>query len=241
MPDHPGKRFLYHAHTTAISGALRKPFSEPIETQAGSALSATGGVSNGRVANYRYRDLLSCDAAYTTAVGHGENDTQHTTLVTATVEYLNILNMVTADRVVARIASVHKTDGSEPMILTVGSHIDNLKIAGQPVTFDYDGDFLSGWHRFSHAHQGAPNKPHARQHSDMVRASIIHNIKPPAGLTVEDHNCIVFPEFGRIYLGELFIWRDRRKLSMIRLALGCSHEGDVTICDGDGNGSTYPP
>ena len=84
MADKPNKRFLYHAHTTALAGTLRKPFSEHIETQAGSALSVTGGVSNSRVEKFRHRDMLSCDAAYTTAVGHGE-DGVHTTLVTATV------------------------------------------------------------------------------------------------------------------------------------------------------------
>ncbi len=241
MAENPKKKFLYHAHTTALAGTLRKPISEHIETQAGSALSVTGGVSNSRVENFRHRDLLSCDAAYTTAVGHGE-DGVHTTLVTATVEYLNILNMVTADRVVTRIASRHFLDGSEePSILTVGSHIENLKIAGQPVTFEYDGDLMSNWVRFTPAHSGSASKPHAKPYSSLVSASVIYNIKAPAGLTVEDHNCIVFPEFGRIYLGELYIWPNRRKLTMIRLALGCSHEGDVTICDGDGNGDSYPP
>lgn len=237
MADKPNKKFLYHAHTTALAGTLRKPFSEHIETQAGSALSVTGGVSNSRVEKFRHRDILSCDAAYTTAVGHGE-DGLHTTLVTATVEYLNILNMVTADRVVTRIASRHKLDGTEPSILTVGSHIDNLKIAGQPVTFEYDGDFLSTWDTFTKAHEGAAERPGT--HPSMVGGSIFRNIKAPAGLTVED-NTIYFPEFGYIHLGQMYIWRDRRKLTMIRLTLGCSHEGDVNICDGDTSGNTFPP
>jgi hypothetical protein len=239
MADKPNKKFLYHAHTTALAGTLRKPFSEHIETQAGSALSVTGGVSNSRVEKFRHRDMLSCDAAYTTAVGHGEGGL-HTTLVTATVEYLNILNMVTADRVVTRIASRHKLDGTEPSILTVGSHIDNLKIAGQPVEFEYDGDFLSTWDTFAEAKTGAASKPGASVHDGMIGASIVKSIKAPAGLTVEN-NRIHFPEFGSIYLGELYIWRDRRKLTMMRLVLGCSHDGDVTICDGDGNGGGFPP
>ena len=240
MAENPKKKFLYHAHTTALAGTLRKPFSEHIETQAGSALSVTGGVSSSRVEKFRHRDMFSCDAAYTTAVGHSENGL-HTTLVTATVEYLNILNMVTADRVVTRIASRHKLDGTEePSFLTVGSYIENLKIAGQPVQFDYDGDLMSNWDRFTPAHSGAASKPHAKPYSSMVGASIIYNITAPAGLKVENSR-IDFPEFGSIYLGELYIWPNRRKLTMIRVALGCSHEGDVTICDGDSNGDIFPP
>jgi hypothetical protein len=239
MATNASKRFLYHAHASALSGSFRKPFAEHLETQAGSTLSATGGVSKGRVEKFRHRDVVSCDAAYTTAVGHGDNDL-HTTLVTATVEGLNVLNMVTADRVVTRIASRHKLDGSEPSILTIGSYIDNLKIAGQRVEFEYDADFLSNWDTFAMAHQGASSKPHAKAYPNMVGASIIYNIKPLAGLKV-DGNRIDFEEFGSIYLGELYIWPDRRKLSMMRLALGCSHEGDVTICDSDGNGGGFPP
>jgi hypothetical protein len=241
----PKKRFLFHAHTTALSGSLRRPFNEQIQTQAGSALSATGGVANGRVEKFRHRDLISCDAAYTTAVGHSDDETlttpaTHTTLVTATVEGLNVLNMVTADRVVTRIASVHNADGtSEPRILTVGSYIDNLKIAGQHVELHYDANYVTNWDTFKKAQEGTPAGPHKHEH--LIHASIIRDLEAPDGLTLEDGNCIVFPEFGRIYLGELFIWPDRRKLSMMRLVLGCSHEGDVTICDGDGNGGTYPP
>ncbi len=239
MADGPKKRFLYHAHTTALSGSLRKPFNEQIQTQAGSALSATGGVSNSRVEKFRHRDLIACDAAYTTAVGHSENGS-YTTLVTATVEGLNVLNMVTADRVVTRIASVHNVDGTpEPRILTVGSYIDNLKIAGQHVELRYDANYVTNWDTFRKAQEGTPAGPHKHEH--LIHASIVRDLKAPDGLTLEGENCIVFPEFGRIYLGELFIWADRRKLSMMRLVLGCSHEGDVTICDGDGNGSTYPP
>ncbi len=239
MASNGPKRFLYHAHASALTGSFRKPFAEHLETQAGCALSGMGGVSKGRVDQFRHRDVVACDAAYTTAVGHGA-DGLHTTLVTATVEGLNVLNMVTADRVVTRIASRHKLDGSEPSILTIGSHIDNLKIAGQRVEFEYDADFLSNWDTFSSAHQGASGKPHATAYPNMIGASIICNIKPLAGLKV-DGNRIDFEEFGSIYLGELYIWPDRRKLSMMRLALGCSHEGDVTICDGDGNGSSFPP
>ncbi len=233
----PKKRFLYHAHTSAISGTLRKPFSEHLETQAGSALSGTGGVSNRRVEKFQHRDLISCDAAYSSAVGHSENGS-HTTLVTSTVEYLNVLGMVTADRVVTRIASVHSLDGGQPKIYTIGSHIDNLKIAGQPVELTYDGNFLTTWATFDDAKKNTEGQP--INHGQMIAPVVVRVANKLQGLDV-DGNHIYFPEFGHIYLGELFIWPERRKVSMIRLELGCSHEGDVTICDGDTSGSTYPP
>jgi hypothetical protein len=240
MPSSGKKRFLYHAHATALAGTLRKPFSEHIQAQASSTLSVTGGISNNRIEKFRHRDLLSCEAAYTTAVGHAEDDV-HTTLITATVEGLNVLHVLTADRVVTRIACRHRLDASqEPSILTVGSYFENLKIAGRPVEFEYNEDLLAAWDTFQKVREGMAKNAGQAADLQAVGGSIFRKIEAPLGLEVKDSS-IYFPEFGNIYFGELYIWPNRRKLTMIRLELGCSHEGDVTICDGDGNGSSFPP
>jgi len=64
----------------------------------------------------------------------------HSTRISVVIEGLNILNMVTADRIVARLACKHDTDvpgtpitETEPNIITTGSHFDGLKIAGHTI------------------------------------------------------------------------------------------------------------
>ena len=63
------------------------------------------------------------------------------------VENLNILDVVTADRVVARLASHHEPatricNQDEPQITLLGSKIENLKISGCPVQLEFDDDLL---------------------------------------------------------------------------------------------------
>jgi hypothetical protein len=53
-----------------------------------------------------------------------------TTLVTAVVEGLNLLDMVTAERVVSQISTERPPDGHSPSVTFVGSQFFGLRIAG---------------------------------------------------------------------------------------------------------------
>ena len=56
-----------------------------------------------------------------------------TTLVTSVVEGLNVLDMVTADLMMATLAVEHPSDGGYPKASVVGSEIKNLVIDGVKV------------------------------------------------------------------------------------------------------------
>ncbi len=140
------RRFRYHAAAHALGGQIWRPFQRVIEVQAPSSLPTIGGVGGSRVENFRLDDFLSFKAAYTHVLGGQkrvrredrrtmdqnkyEDKIVHTTQVTATVEGLNILDVVTADRIVARLTSTHDPDEQEGRILLVGSKFENLRIAG---------------------------------------------------------------------------------------------------------------
>jgi hypothetical protein len=165
----------------------------------------------------------------------------HGTVITSTVEGLNVLNMVTADRIVVRLASRHYMDQKEPSITATGSHIDNLKIAGHPVEIKYDADFLANWDTWSKAQPGAvARKSGVLMAPEYVYSTIVSSISGGPGMTIEG-NRIDIPEFGSVYLGEILIKAARRKLTMMRIALGCARHGDFTICDSDNNGTPVPP
>jgi hypothetical protein len=89
--------------------------------------------------------MVSFDTAYSQVSGsekEEEGNFIHTTLATTVVEGLNILDVVTADRVVARLTSRHESRRkskveppeyeSEPEshILILGSRFENLRVAG---------------------------------------------------------------------------------------------------------------
>jgi hypothetical protein len=143
-------RFHYHASAHALSGQFFRPVQRIIEVQAPSVLPSIGGLGSSRVDNFRFDEFVSFKAGYTHVLGsemevknergvvvrdgQGQPRIAHTTQVTATVEGLNILDVVTADRIVARLTSVHDAEDrgakGEPRILLLGSRFENLRIAG---------------------------------------------------------------------------------------------------------------
>src|SRR5437660_698835 len=71
------------------------------------------------------------------------------TLAAATVEGLNIVDIVTADRVVARLSSSHSERDEEPKIVATGSHFVNLRVAGQAVEVKIDSDISHSLETYS--------------------------------------------------------------------------------------------
>jgi len=145
------RTFHFHASAHALSGQFWRPFQRVIEVQAPTTLPSIGGVGKSRVDNFRLDDLVSFKAGYTHVLGSKKEkfddqgrltETLYTTQVTSTVEGLNILDVVTADRVVARLTSTHNLSGGEAHIHLVGSKFENLRIAGCEVDVKLRHDLL---------------------------------------------------------------------------------------------------
>jgi len=127
--------FRHDASAAAVGGYFTLPFTEPLEVQASSVLAPVGGYGSARVEGFRFQEIVSFDAGYSQVSGiqhQVDGTTVHETLVSAVVEGLNILDMITADRVVARLASEYPagTPSDELSFLPVGSYFVNLRIAG---------------------------------------------------------------------------------------------------------------
>jgi hypothetical protein len=138
-------RFRFQGHAIGAAGRISSPFVEIIEVQAASALPPIGGHGTARSANFRHREILQFKLAHTEVAGIpcdcDDNPASHNTRITATVEGVNILGMITADRVVATLASTytHASDG-EPAIRLIGTRFENLRIAGIPIEVDLATD-----------------------------------------------------------------------------------------------------
>src|ERR1700686_2613576 len=100
MPmDSIHRTYHYNAHGSALSGHIQRPFDEIIEVQSGMSLPSSGGYGAVRVEKFRFKEVVSFDAASTQVSGSKKKeDNSHTTLVSTVVEGLNILGVVTADR-----------------------------------------------------------------------------------------------------------------------------------------------
>jgi hypothetical protein len=146
------RHFHYHASAHALSGELTRPVQRVIEVQAGISLPSTGGVGSSHVENFRVDEVISFKRGYSHVAGSVKEENKkkiHTTYATAAVEGLNILDVVTADRIVARLSSSFeepppgKPGPYESKVLLVGSKFENLSIAGYPIDVELDHELLS--------------------------------------------------------------------------------------------------
>jgi len=110
----PHRKFHYHASANALSGELTRPVQHVIEVQAGISLPSTGGVGSSHVEDFRFDEVVSFKRGYAHVSGSvkKENDkTIHTTHATATVESLNILDVVTRT---VLLHAFHRASKSRP-------------------------------------------------------------------------------------------------------------------------------
>lgn len=81
------------------------------------------------------------------------------------------------------------------------------------------------------------------QADGTIYASVVREIrwkgKPYPGATIDGH-VVTIPEFGKIYLGEIFISSNARRLTMMRLQLGSPVGGFLAFSEAESNGSWYP-
>jgi hypothetical protein len=127
----------YQGSAYGFAGQIERPFHQVIPTQASTVLGASGGRGLDRVENFKLEGVISFDAAYVEVGGSFDDcHNRHTSYASATLENLNILNVVTADRIVSRLAVYSPEIGKEDDEMTfniTGSHFENLKIAGHKI------------------------------------------------------------------------------------------------------------
>ena len=245
--------FVFRAGATALGGYFTRPFREPLEVHAATFLSPVGGYSSARVENFRFHELVSFKAAYSQVIGTedaGDEESGRSTLSTAVVEGLNFLDIVTADRVVARLASESPLNAveREPAWLPVGSYFVNLRIAGQAVSPSFDPVMLKEAtlsairEKANNPRHGADD--HGRSQLKFRNETLACSIFKPLRRnnrwdTADEGYAIRIPGVGDLYLGEYVVAADHRQLTMVRLEMHSPVEGRLVACALEGNGSTY--
>jgi hypothetical protein len=254
------RTFHYNACALALSGHFHRPIHHDIEVQAPVSLPTIGGHGSSRVENFRVKEFASFKAGYSHVSGseHREGDKIfHTTLSTSTVEGLNILDVVTADRVVSRVSSFWTNKDDEPHFSFSGSRFENLQIAGCPVNVALKSRLISELPKFSDVDKELANNEKFRKmaqdpfqdgsaidvkkHNGVILCSLATDMTAEApGVTAKGHGFHV-PHFGKVFLAEVLVEPWRRTLTMIRLELGSPVGGGGVVAQSGANGHTYPP
>lgn len=140
----------YHADAYVLSADLEQPLDKDIEPQAYVEIEEE---SNGHsvykfqeAKPYRLQGVISYEGGYTQVAGHKSPKAGHgfTTLATSVVEGLNVLDVITADRVVGQISTDHPffDNGQVPSVTFLGTRFDNLRIGGHKVELEQDLNIL---------------------------------------------------------------------------------------------------
>ena len=259
MSDTVRKMFFYNGNAHAFSGHFHRPIERLIEVQAAATLPTAGGFGTSRVENFRFNELVSFKAAYSYVSGSEQKEkdkTFYTTLVTTTVEGLNILDVVTADKVVARISGSYEFYEEEPRILFIGSKFENLQVAGCPVKVELDHEFFLNLDTFAGIRKEFASNAEFRKIAEDPFQSGDKQKQPEAhggllcSLVKDIHtNCpgikrrgpgLVVPRFGTVYFAEVLAQHSKRTLTMIRLELGSPVCGTGIVAQTSGNGHHLP-
>jgi hypothetical protein len=238
--------------------------------QAASSLPASGGFGSARVDGFRYKEILSFPSAYTEVVGTEVHEGVFETLTLSVVEKFNLLDVVTCDRIVARVTGKYPGDRKEASdlppeisIVPIGSRFERLRIGNifferLELAPDY---FCQPEHACWSGLQEALKNEQDRKllaplslpgpdgnpaplppggQASGVLGFCLALSEPKPGAVLGAPLRVMVPQFGTVHLGEFFCYPTSRRLIMLRADLGCPVQGMVSVCGVDGGVDTYP-
>jgi hypothetical protein len=237
--------FHFHAEGHALSGVFHRPISHLIEAQAATSLPTIGGHARSHVEDFNAQNLVKFKLGHTHVSGSWQDDEVVTTHATTTVEHLNILDVVTADRIVCRLTSEHRRGEMEGHIIAVGSRFENLRIAGEEVNVTLRHDLFLKCENFEQLrNKVATDKDSGKiaiTQNGYALCSLVEKIETDLPGVDSRRHTFKVPHFGVISLAEVFAEPGTRTLTMIRLALGSPHAADLTVAEDRTNGQPMPP
>jgi hypothetical protein len=137
----PAKFHDFHAEAQVLSGHLDLPVKQQIHLAPVVLNDKRGGHFFQRTDNYSLEGLISFKSGYTHVSGNPSKKENHgwVTLATSVLENLNVLDVITADRVIAQVSTEHAFyHGHVPSVTFLGTNFENLRIGGYEVKLELD-------------------------------------------------------------------------------------------------------
>ena len=263
------KVFYFNADANSLGGFIETPFQKIVPSQASVSLPPVGGHATTRTEAFNFEGIISCRSAYTRVTGtQVAPDGPWSTTVTSVVEGLNILEVITAERLVAQVSVEYPRDGRYLEISLAGTSFDHLRLGGCDAFPRLNPTLLCGAKAridlpvFRQVgHQQADNmlsRPAANgdefrwlhdrfkwmagelEEDECVLCSLVDGLDGAVPGTSFGH-AVEIPDFGRIFLGELLVCPGSVRLALIRAELGCGVSGGVNASSLMANGGTVPP
>jgi hypothetical protein len=146
---------IYHAQAHILSGQLDHPIKQPIERYGHVVLEHSRRETHiaQKVGETNIEGLISFKGGHTRVIGtqvrnkkdiFGNDHAGWVTLATAVLEGFNVVDIITADRVVAQVSTEHAYNPPPaypehvPTVTFLGTRFENLRIGGYPVEVELD-------------------------------------------------------------------------------------------------------
>jgi len=125
----------YHVDAQLVNAEFKRPAARKIEEQGFLSLEGESDRFFFQKAQpFNTNGLISYESGYTRVAGSKSDKHGWVTLATAVVEGLNILEVITADRIVAQVSTIHPpTDGHVPSVTFLGTRFEGLRVNGHLV------------------------------------------------------------------------------------------------------------
>src|ERR1700730_9811671 len=237
--------FHFHAEGHAFSGEFRHPAWCPVSTQASASFPTIGGHASARVESFHFQDFVSFQSAHTHISGKRRRDDTFATHATTTIHGLNILGVVTADLIVCRLTSIHSPKDREGHIIAEDSRFEGLRIKGEDVKVTLRHDLLVKCKTFDDLTKGIASDSKsgkiALSKGGVAVCSLVEKIETKLKGVDAKRHLIEVPNFGKIFLAEIFAEPGTRTLTMLRMELGSPHVANITVAETRTNGQPMPP
>ena len=226
------RHHVHHAEAFALEAHLRLPFAQHLAPHTHSKLNPHGGYISQHSENFRLGGVFSFRSARTHVAGNRDEKPDHgwNTLTTCVIEGFNIMEVVTADRIVTQISTDHPLKGYVPRVTFLGTRFENLRIAGNPIEVDLDVNMLgpkpandapytsdsaflgrvTSQYKQIQGGKNVPAEvlkrynqlPSASANRESLECSLVNQVKGSFPGCAYGH-VIEVPDFGKIYLATL--------------------------------------
>jgi hypothetical protein len=249
MPEPIHRHHHYHAEASTLDGELHLPFVQKVCSHTASKLNENGGYVTQHADRFHLGGVINFRSSYTHVGGNRDSKHDHgwNTITTAAIEGLNVMEVVTADRVVAQISTDHPLEGYVPRVTFLGTRFENLRIAGHPVEIDFDPTIVGSkptndsayttdseliqrvtrQYRHISSHQNLPQELASRYNQlpsvsnrESIECSLVNQVKGSFPGRSFGH-VIYVPDFGKIHLATLRIEHSDFSTSIPKQTLIC--------------------
>jgi hypothetical protein len=261
---HIERQFLFRGNASGVAAHIRRPTDEMVPVQAASSVPTIGGLSES-TAQGRQFQFIGFESASTSA--HGEFDDPKaavditlrkrprdsvptTTTVISEVNGLRILEHVRVARLRAQMTARSESDHyHETSISPSGTVLEGLFINNVELRATLNEEFFRKHDTKEEIERAMfwGNEDARRlclfKSAGLIYATLVERLdwvgKPPDGVKI-DHNQVTIPDFGQLYLAEIFIGAGSRRMNMVRADLGSPAGGQAAAASIETNGNTWP-